>query len=128
MKVVAAIDSMKGSLSSVQAGSAAKEGVCRVYPEAEVVVRPVADGGEGTVEALVTGLGGTFHSVTVTGPLDVPVSAVYGILPDGKTAVMEMSAAAGITLVPKGALSPDDATMFGVGYGSILTHVLQPAS
>jgi len=115
MKVVAAIDSMKGSLSSMQAGMAAKDGVCRVYPDAQVVVRPVADGGEGTVEALVTGLGGNFHSVTVTGPLGAPVSAVYGILPDGETAVMEMSAAAGITLVPKAALSPDDATTFGVG-------------
>ena len=115
MRVVAAIDSMKGSLSSVEAGNAAKEGVLRVYPEADVTVHPVADGGEGTVAALTEGLGGTLCRVTVTGPLGAPVDAVYGILPDGVTAVMEMSAAAGITLVSPEALSPDDATTFGVG-------------
>ena len=68
MKVVIAIDSFKGSLSSLQAGKAAAEGIHRVKPEAETVVRTLADGGEGTVQALTEGLGGRFVSVPVTGP------------------------------------------------------------
>ncbi len=69
MKVVVAIDSLKGSLSSLEAGQAIKEGVQVVYPEADVVVRPLADGGEGTVEALAIGMGGELVHVSVTGPL-----------------------------------------------------------
>ncbi len=75
MKVVIAIDAFKGSLSSLEAGQAAAEGICRVYPEAAVAVRPVADGGEGTVDALIDGLGGARQSVTVCGPLGAPVEA-----------------------------------------------------
>ena len=67
MKVVVAIDSLKGSLSSLEAGQAIKEGVQVVYPEADVVVRPLADGGEGTVEALAIGMGGELVHVSVTG-------------------------------------------------------------
>ena len=80
MKVVVAIDSLKGSLSSLEAGQAIKEGVQVVYPEADVVVRPLADGGEGTVEALAIGMGGELVHVSVTGPLGEPVTAEYGIL------------------------------------------------
>lgn len=68
MKVVVAVDSFKGSMSSREAGNAVKEGVLRVYPDAEVVVRALADGGEGTVEALMEGLGGEKVNITVTGP------------------------------------------------------------
>lgn len=104
MKVVVAIDSLKGSLSSLEAGQAIKEGVQVVYPEADVVVRPLADGGEGTVEALAIGMGGELVHVSVTGPLGDAVTAEYGILKADetrpKTAIIEMSAAAGITLVP----------------------------
>lgn len=113
MKVVIAIDAFKGSLSSVEAGQAAAEGIRRVYPEAETVVRPVADGGEGTVDALIDGLGGTRQSVMVCGPLGLPVKAEYGIC--GKTAVMEMSAAAGITLVGENERNPLVTTTYGVG-------------
>ncbi len=123
MKCVCAIDSLKGSLSSTEAGKAAKEGILRVYPEAQVIVKPIADGGEGTVEALVTGMGGTFCTVTVTGPLGDPVKAVYGVLPGGETAVMEMSAAAGITLVPKDSLCPAEATTYGVG--EMIAHAIE---
>ena len=119
MKVVVAIDSLKGSLSSLEAGQAIKEGVQVVYPEADVVVRPLADGGEGTVEALAIGMGGELVHVSVTGPLGEPVTAEYGILKaDGtrpKTAIIEMSAAAGITLVPDEKRNPMHTTTFGVG-------------
>ena len=90
MKVFVAIDSFKGSLTSMQAGNAVKEAVLQVDPRAEVSVLPIADGGEGTVEALCTGMGGKLQEVIVSGPLGDPVKAQYGILPDGKTAVMEM--------------------------------------
>ena len=119
MKVVVAIDSLKGSLSSLEAGQAIKEGVQVVYPEADVIVRPLADGGEGTVEALAIGMGGELVHVSVTGPLGEPVTAEYGILKaDGtrpKTAIIEMSAAAGITLVPDEKRNPMHTTTFGVG-------------
>ena len=97
MKIAIAIDSFKGSLSSMEAGNAAAEGIRRVLPDAECVVRPLADGGEGTVEALAAGLGGELRKVEVTGPAGVPVTAAYGII--GTTAVIEMAQAAGITLV-----------------------------
>ena len=100
MKAVVAIDSLKGSLSSLQAGDAIREGILRVFHDAVVQVRPLADGGEGTVEALTIGMGGELQTVTVTGPLGEKAEAQYGILADGVTAIVEMSAAAGITLVP----------------------------
>ena len=119
MKVVVAIDSFKGSLSSMEAGQAIAEGVKRVYQNAEVVVRPLADGGEGTVEALVEGMGGVFVTKEVTGPLGEKVEAVYGIIESkddlSKTAIIEMSAAAGITLVPEESRNPMNTTTYGVG-------------
>ena len=114
MKVAIAIDSFKGSLSSVAAGNAAAEGVRRVFPDAECRVRPLADGGEGTVDALVAGLGGELKRVTVTGPAGKPVTAKYGLLPDG-VAVMEMAEAAGITLVSGAEKNPLYTTTYGVG-------------
>ena len=131
MKVVVAIDSFKGSMTSVQAGNACKEGILAAAhahcgsgaaaakdrkPAADnmnVVVKPLADGGEGTVEALVEGMSGTYEYVPVTGPMGNPVKARYGILPD-QTAVMEMAEASGITLV-KEPLNPWKATSTGVG-------------
>ena len=119
MKVVVAIDSFKGSLSSMEAGQAIAEGVKRVYPNADVMVRPLADGGEGTVEALVEGMGGIFVTKEVTGPLGEKVEAVYGIIESkddlSKTAIIEMSAAAGITLVPEESRNPMNTTTYGVG-------------
>lgn len=119
MKVVVAIDSFKGSLSSMEAGQAIAEGVKRVHQNAEVVVRPLADGGEGTVEALVEGMGGIFVTKEVTGPLGEKVEAVYGVIESkedsSKTAIIEMSAAAGITLVPEDSRNPMNTTTFGVG-------------
>ena len=115
MKVVIAIDSFKGSISSPDAGAAIREGIHRVFPDAEVFVHPLADGGEGTVEALALGMHGRIRTVTVTGPLGTPVEAVYGILDDSKTAIIEMSAAAGITLVDEPNRNPLYTTTYGVG-------------
>ena len=115
MKAVIAIDSLKGSLTSLQAGDAIREGILRAYRDASVLVRPLADGGEGTVEALTLGMGGQLQTVRVSGPLGTPADAVYGILNDGVTAVIEMSAAAGITMVSEKERNPLHTTTFGVG-------------
>ncbi len=114
MKVVIAIDSLKGSLTSLEAGNAIKEGIEKVA-NATVIVKPLADGGEGTVEALVNGMNGRYEYVTVTGPLESPVECQYGILEESKTAIIEMSGAAGITLVPDSLKNPMNTTTYGVG-------------
>ena len=113
MKVVVAIDSLKGSLTSMEAGKAVEQGILRARPQAQVVVKPLADGGEGTTDALIEGLGGERIEVTVTGPYGKPVKAYYGWLKDDNTAVMEMAAAAGITLSAE--RDPLRATSYGVG-------------
>lgn len=114
MRVVIAIDSFKGSLSSLEAGRAAAEGILRVSPDAETVIRPVADGGEGTVEALVRGLKGQFREAEVTDPLGRRIVAKYGILPDN-TAVIEMAAASGLTLLSESEHDPMHTTTYGTG-------------
>ncbi len=115
MKAVIAIDSLKGSLNSIDAGNAIAEGIKRVDSQAEVLVRPLADGGEGTVDTLVQGMNGTLQSVRVTGALGEPVNCVYGMIENTKTAIIEMSGAAGITLVPDEKKNPLLTTTFGVG-------------
>ena len=114
MKILIAIDSFKGSLTSPEAGRAAAEGIRRALPGADITVMPVADGGEGTVEALVSGLGGRLTEAEVSDPLGRPITAVYGILPDN-TAVMEMSAASGLPLLADNERDPMLATTFGTG-------------
>ena len=120
MKAVIAIDSLKGSLTSLEAGEAIKKGIMKVYKKAEVVIRPVADGGEGTAVALTLGMNGKLEKVKVTGPLGKEVEAEYGILEPSethkvKTAIIEMSAAAGITLVDEKERNPLKTTTYGVG-------------
>ena len=120
MKVVIAIDSLKGSLTSLEAGKAIENGIRRVYKDARIVIRPLADGGEGTVEALTLGMNGRLDKVKVTDPLGRGVEAVYGILEPSKlqkvkTAIIEMSAAAGITLVDEKERNPLKTTTYGVG-------------
>lgn len=115
MNIIAAVDSFKGSLTSMEAGNAIREGIRRVYPQAKVKVCPLADGGEGTVDALVDGMQGEMRRVTVTGPLGQPVECGYGMVYNTGTAVIEMSGAAGITLVPKEKRNPLYTTTFGVG-------------
>lgn len=158
MKVVIAIDSFKGSMSSIEAGEAAAAGIRKVYSEAKTKAYPLADGGEGTVRALAQGLGGSLENVTVTGPLGAPVVCEYAIWEKrniggsgridfvgkemmavsenasvventsiieskrgyknekkcGKTAIIEMAGAAGITLVPPELLNPINTTTYGV--------------
>ena len=123
MRVVIAIDSFKGSLSSLEAGRAAAEGILRVFPDAETVIRPVADGGEGTVEALVTGLKGQFREAEVTDPLGRRIVAKYGILPDN-TAVIEMAAASGLTLLSESEHDPMHTTTYGTGDMILLSDFL----
>lgn len=115
MKVVIAIDSLKGSLSSMEAGMAIKDGILAAKPDAEVIVKPLADGGEGTTDALIEGMNGERIDLTVTGSMHTPVDAYYGYLKDTNTAVMEMASAAGITLVPDSEKNPLLATSYGVG-------------
>ena len=115
MKIVTAIDSFKGSMTSIEAGNAFSDGFHRVFPDAEIIVRPLADGGEGTVEALTNGMNGHLEHVMVSGPFGQPVDCAYGLIQDSMTAVIEMSGAAGITLVPAEDLNPLKATTYGVG-------------
>mgnify|MGYP004537295585 CR=1 FL=1 len=115
MKVVIAIDSFKGSLTSLEAGNSAAAGIRRVFPDAECIVRPLADGGEGTVEALVAACNGKKVEISVTGPLGEPVLCQYGLIEKTKTAIIEMSGAAGITLVPASERNPLFTTTYGVG-------------
>lgn len=115
MNVVIAIDSLKGSLSSLDAGKAIEKGIRKVYPDAQTVIRPLADGGEGTVEALSLGMGGHLETISVTGPAGRAVDATYGIIEETKTAIIEMSAAAGITLVTEEERNPLHTTTYGVG-------------
>lgn len=115
MRVVVAIDSFKGSMSSLEAGEAISKGIRNAHKDAEVEIRPLADGGEGTVEALSIGMGGRLINVDVTGPAGKSVNAVYGIVDSSKTAIIEMSQAAGITLVSGDEKNPLYTTTFGVG-------------
>lgn len=115
MKVTVAIDSFKGSLTTFQAGEAVKNGIKRVYPDAEVAVRPIADGGEGTVDAVADGRAYEKQTVTVSGPLGAATESSYIIIKESKTAFIEMSAAAGITLIDRSELNPMKATTYGVG-------------
>ena len=114
MHIVVAIDSFKGSLTSVQAGQAVAAAALKVDATAKVTISPIADGGEGTVDALFSGLGGIKRTVSVNGPLGTPVDATYCILPN-KTAVIEMAAAAGLPLVPESKRNPMETTTYGVG-------------
>ena len=115
MRVVVAIDSFKGSMSSLEAGEAISNGIKKAHKDTEVEIRPLADGGEGTVEALSIGMGGRLINVDVTGPAGKSVNAVYGIVDSSKTAIIEMSQAAGITLVSGDEKNPLYTTTFGVG-------------
>ena len=114
MKIVIAMDSFKGSLSSSEAGQAAAAGFLRADPKAEISVYPVADGGEGTTIALVSGLHGQYRSVTVSDPLGRPIQAKYGILPD-RTAVIELAVASGLPLLTIPERDPMKTTTRGFG-------------
>ena len=115
MKVVLAIDSLKGSLNSLEAGNAIKQGIKRVYQDAKIIVKPLADGGEGTVEALVSGMNGKIETVVATGPLGDKIESSYGIIPEKRLAIMEMASIAGITLLSLKQRNPLYTTTYGLG-------------
>lgn len=115
MKVVVAIDSLKGSLSSLEAGNAIKQGIKRVYQDAKIIVKPLADGGEGTVEALVSGMNGKIETVVATGPLGDKIESSYGIILEKRLAIMEMASIAGITLLSLKQRNPLYTTTYGLG-------------
>jgi glycerate kinase len=115
MKVVAAPNPFKGSLGAAEAAAAIARGVRQVFATAEVLEVPVADGGEGTVEALVAAHGGRLVWETVEGPLGRPVSAALGLVDGGRTAVIELAAAAGLPLVPAAERDPRRASTYGFG-------------
>lgn len=121
MKVVVAVDAFKGSLTSMEAGTTIKNGILAIKPDAEAIVKPLADGGEGTTDALIEGLNGERIDVTVTGPLGNPVSCYYGYLKATNTAIIDMASAAGITLISK--KDPLRATTYGVG--EIITYAME---
>lgn len=115
MRIVIAPDSFKGSLSAVDVARAMEQGILTVFPGAEVRKVPIADGGEGTVEALVLATGGRIFKNQVMGPLGNAVEACWGILGDGETAVIEMASASGLTLVLEGKRNPRITTTYGTG-------------
>ncbi len=115
MKIIAALDSFKGSLTSLEAGKAVKVGAKKIFPNAEIKIFPLADGGEGTCKTLTEGLNGEIISVEVTSPLGEKIFAEFGKIPEKKLAVIEMASAAGLELVPKNFRNPLNTTTFGVG-------------
>jgi glycerate kinase len=115
MRIVVAPDSFKGSVSALGVANAMENGVKAVFHDSEVLKVPIADGGEGTVEALVVATGGQMLYEEVAGPLGDPVNAYWGILGDGETAVIEMAAASGLPLVPMEKRDPRIASTYGTG-------------
>lgn len=122
MKIVIAPDSFKGSLSSEEVANAIKSGILRAMPEAETVLIPMADGGEGTVDSLVQATQGSKVYVPVQGPLQDEVMASYGVLGDGVTCVIEMASASGLVLIPEEQRNPMLATTYGTG--QLIRHAL----
>ncbi|HAZ54192.1 MAG TPA: glycerate 2-kinase, partial [Franconibacter helveticus] len=106
MKIVIAPDSWKESLSAADVAQAIEKGFREIFPHADYVRVPLADGGEGTVEAMVSATQGTTITTRVTGPLGQPVEARWGISGDGKTAFIEMAEASGLALVPPAQRNP----------------------
>ncbi|ENY8395682.1 TPA: glycerate kinase [Clostridioides difficile] len=115
MKILISIDSLKGSLSSIEAGNAIKKGILKVKEDAQVKILPLADGGEGTVDALVQGMNGKKETIEVTGPIAKKVDATYGLLKNTSTAIIEIAQASGLTLVPTELRNPLYTTTYGVG-------------
>lgn len=115
MRIVVAPDSFKGTVSAVGAANAIEKGIKRVFFDAEVIKMPIADGGEGTVEALVTATNGQIVYQDVIGPLGHRTKAFWGIMGDGETAVIEMAAASGLPLLPEGQKNPLITTTLGTG-------------
>ena len=115
MKVVVAPNAFKGSLSASQAAAAIARGVRQVFPEADIVEVPVADGGDGTAEALVSAHDGTFQTVKVEGPLGDPITAAYGLIDGGRTGVVELASSSGLALISPDRRDARRASTYGFG-------------
>jgi glycerate kinase len=115
MRIVVAPNAFKGTLSAVEAAAAIAGGVRQVFPDAEIIEVPVADGGDGTVEALVSARRGAYATAEVEGPLGDPVQATYGLIDGGRTGVVELASASGLVLVRPDRRDPRRASTFGFG-------------
>ena len=115
MRIVVAPNAFKGSLSALAAAKAIADGIRLADPDADLTLVPIADGGDGTVDALVAGADGQHRVLRVRGPLTDPVDADYGVIDGGKTAVIEMAKAAGLALLPQDKRDPRVTTTYGVG-------------
>jgi len=122
VKIVLAPNAFKESLKASEVCDALEEGIKRVFSDAEIAKIPLADGGDGTLEALVLSTGGRFCEAEVTGPLGEPVKARFGLLGDGETAVVEMAEASGLRLLPKDKRDPKKTTTYGTG--ELIKHAL----
>lgn len=122
MKIVIAPDSFKESLTAVEVAQSIQMGLERVWPDAEFLKVPVADGGEGTVQSLIDATSGQKVFTETTGPLGETVQACYGVLGDGKTAVIEIAEASGLHLVPAEKRDPKITSSFGTG--ELIKHAL----
>ena len=123
MKFIIAPDSYKGCLKSIEICEYLAIGIKEINPNAEIEKLPMADGGEGTVEAIVLSTGGEFHKLKVLGPLGEQVEAIYGVAGNSNTAVMEMASASGIELLPREKLNPLKTSTYGTG--QILKQIIQ---
>src|SRR6266550_3489374 len=123
MRIVVAPNAFKGSLSALAAAKAIGDGIRLADPDADLTLVPIADGGDGTVDALVAGADGQHRVLRVRGPLTDPVDADYGVIDGGKTAVIEMAKAAGLALLPQDKRDPRVTTTYGVG--ELLQHAYE---
>ncbi len=115
MRIVVAAQAFKGTLSAITACQAIADGLLLIWPNAEIIISPMADGGDGTLEALTDGSHGTYHTTTVTNPNGDEISATWSIMGDGHTAVIEMARASGLALLSVDRLDPRTATSYGTG-------------
>ncbi|MDR0456754.1 MAG: glycerate kinase, partial [Treponema sp.] len=115
MKIIVAPDSFKGNMSAPEVCSLIETGIIRADKDAAVIKVPLADGGEGTAQAVTRAAGGRFIKTVVTDPLGRKIEAEFGLIEDGKTAVLDMASASGIELVARSELNPMQATSYGTG-------------
>ncbi|RAK16615.1 glycerate kinase [Anoxybacillus vitaminiphilus] len=123
MNIVIAPDSYKGSLTAVEVGTIIQKAFLSEFPHANIEVVPMADGGEGTLDAFMYAIGGERFSVEVTGPLGSKIATKYGVLEDGKTVVIEMAKIAGLPMVPPEKRDPYKTTSYGIG--EIIIHAME---
>jgi len=115
MKIVVVVDSFKGSLTSNEAGKAIEEGIKRVFPDSNIVIKSMSDGGEGLIETLVSQMNGKIRTIKALDPLGKVIECSYGLIASRKLAVIEMAKVAGLTLVELKDRNPLNTTTYGLG-------------